>query len=237
MRRNLGKIMSLRSLILILSVGFGILISAQLRTIPDRITNPITPYVSLRDTKTDLETEQGQLKNEIKRLLVEIAAVQTEKAGIVLSKDESKALNNKRAQSGLTKLNGPGVIIILDDSKGNLSGEDAIIHAADLRDVIHLLWSSGAEGIAVNNQRVVASTAIDCIVNTILINNVRITAPFQVEAIGDSKLLYDEIRANSLLSDLQKRKTSAGIVFDTAVNGDITLPAYDGLFDINAGIK
>jgi len=229
--------MSLRSLILILSVGFGILISAQLRSIPDRISNPITPYISLRDTKTDLETEQAQLKNEIKRLLIEIADVQTEKAGIVLSKEESRALNYKRAQSGLTKLNGPGIIVVLDDSKGNLTGEDAIIHAADLRDVIHLLWSGGAEGIAVNNQRVVASTAIDCIVNTILINNVRIAAPFQIEAIGDGGRLYDELRANSLLSDLRKRETNAGIVFDSSRNSDITLPAYDGLFDINVGAK
>lgn len=232
-KKDISKLISLRSLIAVICIGFGILISAQLRSIPDRISNPITPYSSLRETKDELYKEQDQLKSEIKSLQNSLQKAQAETENLILTKDEIKSLNQKKAIAGLTKLNGSGVIIKLDDSKNSNVTDESIVHASDLRDIITLLWASDAEAISINNQRVVINTAIDCIINTILINNVRITTPFQIEAIGDQRKMYENLTTNGFLNDLKQRQVKQGIVFEINRNSDITMPIYDGSYDIN----
>jgi uncharacterized protein YlxW (UPF0749 family) len=127
------------------------------------------------------------------------------------------------------------VIIKIDDSPKTPATEDSIVHAADLRDIINLLWASGAEGIAVNDQRIVLGTAVDCIVNTILINNVRIAAPFQIEALGDQPKMSEAIQNANTVANLHLRQKNLGLVFTSNKNNDITLPIFNGSFDINTG--
>lgn len=234
-KKENAKVIATRSLIAILCILFGILIAGQLRSIPDRVTNPIAPYTSLKQTKEDLYTEQGQLKTEITNLQKSLSLVQASVDSTVLSKNEISALNYKKAQAGLTRLNGPGVIITLDDSDQKPATEDSIVHAADLRDAINILWGSGAEAIAINGQRIVANTAIDCIVNTILINNVRISNPFRIEAVGDQNLMYSNISDPASLRDIYNRKNKSGLKFDFSRNHDITVPMFNGSFDISLG--
>lgn len=208
--------------------------SARFRSIPDRITDPLAPYASLKETRDSLIKEQSDLKDEIKSLQTSISEIQSENANQVLTKSEISDLNYRKAQAGLTRLNGAGVIIKLNDSQSGIATEDSIIHASDLRDIVNLLWSAGAEGIAINDQRVVANTAIDCIVNTILINNVRVSTPLQIEAIGNQNKMFDSLNTSDLLSGLYYRKINFGLQFDIQENHDITLPVYDGSFDINS---
>lgn len=230
-----ARTIATRSFVAILGVLLGVLVSAQWRSLPDRVTDPVAPYVSLRETKEDLYSEQDQLKKEIQNLRLSLSQAQKDSENITLTKDELTSLKIKKSQAGLTKLNGPGVIIDLNDSKDSITSEESIIHAADLRDIVNLLWGSGAEAISINGQRVVVNTAIDCIVNTILVNNVRLTAPFRIEAIGDQNLMYDHISNPDILSNLHQRKKSQGIVFDINKNNDITTPVFDGSFDFNSG--
>jgi len=229
-----SKIISIRSALAILSVAFGVLITAQFRSIPERVTNPIAPYTSLKETRESLYTEQDQLKKEISGLQKQIETIQKDSEDIVLTKTELSDLKNKKAQAGLTRLNGSGLIITLDDSKSGNINDDSIVHAADLRDIVNLLWGSGAEGISINEQRVVINTAIDCIVNTILVNDTRISAPFRIEAIGNPDLLRDRINNTNILSNIHQRKAQNGLIFDVNTNSDITLPVFNGTFEIKS---
>lgn len=224
-----GKVIGIRSFVALLSIGLGILISAQWKSIPTRVTDPIAPYTSLKDTKESLVEEQLALKEEIKKLQLNIGKAQNSAEDITLTKSELKDLNMQKAQAGLTKLNGEGIIVTLDDSKSS-SSEDSIVHAADIRDVVNLLWASGAEGIAINDHRVVINTAIDCIVNTILVNDIRLSIPFRIEAIGNQELMYQNLNNRNIISNLHQRK-STGLIFRTEKNDDITLPIFDGSFN------
>lgn len=225
-----AKVVAVRSFVALLSVAIGVLITAQWRSIPARVTDPVAPYSSLKETKNDLDTEQSQLKNEITKLQLSIAQAQSRSEDVTLTKKELSDLNIKKSQAGLTKLNGPGVIVTLDDSKSGPTTEDSIIHAADLRDVVNLLWESGAEGMSINNQRVVANTAIDCIVNTILVNDIHLTVPFRIEAIGNQSVMYERVSDSRILSNIHQRK-STGLDFNVKKNNDITLPVFDGSFE------
>jgi len=227
-----AKSVTTRSLTVILFVLFGILISAQLRSIPSRISNPITPYVTLKETRVSLADEQKQLKNEIKTLHEAIRLAETENQNNGLGAKELDSLQSKKALAGLSRMTGPGVKIVLNDSNSVLVTEDSIIHAADLRDVINLLWGAGAEAISLNDQRVVVNTAIDCIVNTILVNNVRLSTPFTIEAIGNKDRLFDTLANPRSLENINLRKEKNGLVFDVSKNDNLILPLFDGSFEI-----
>lgn len=223
-----------RLLVILLGIGIGVLISAQNQSIPDRVTNPISPYLSLKDTKDELYTEQDQLREEIKNLQASIETAQKNAEDVTLNKNEVAQLRYKKSLAGLTKMNGPGIIITLNDSQGGTS-EDSIIHAADLRDTLNLLWGSGAEAISVNDQRIVLSSAVDCIVNTIMINGIRLSTPFRIEAIGDQNKMYENVINPFLLADLHRRQRESGIVFMVDKNNNITTPVFAGSFAVKSG--
>ena len=224
------KIIINRSLFALVGIMFGVVIAAQSRSLPTRVTNPIAPYVSLKETREDLYNEQTILQNEILQLQKSIEKTQKESENSILSKQELNSLNNKKAIAGLTKLNGPGIILILNDSPKTPVSEDSIIHAADLRDIVNLLWGAGAEAISINNQRIVLNSSIDCIVNTILVNDVKLSVPFQIEAIGDQGLMRARLTDTNLLSNIHERVKKEDLTFDLRKNNDITVPIFSGSF-------
>lgn len=228
-----AKVVTIRFVGIIVGFAFGILITAQWRSLPLRVSNPIAPYSSLKETRDELYLEQKQLRQEIADLQNSIAKIQKDNANVTLSSSELSVLNTKKAQAGLTKINGIGVIISYDDSKTALiPNNESVVHAADLRDTVNLLWQSGAEAISVNSQRIVVGTAIDCIGNTILVNNTRIGNPFRIEAVGDQNLMHDNLTSSAYLAQIHERKKSQGLVFDIEKNNNITVPAFDGSFEV-----
>ena len=98
------------------------------------------------------------------------------KSGI-LDDAAKKEQERLKALAGFTALKGSGIRVILDDSKQTKkSGENAnlyIIHDEDLLKVINELRASGAEAIAVNEQRLLATSEIRCVGPTVLVNDVR----------------------------------------------------------------
>lgn len=229
------KLISIRFIFIAFGIMIGLFFMAQLRTIPDRITNPATPVLSLRETRDILLSEQNALNDEANRLQDLNKEIEIQIKSKSKAKPEMDALIDQKLIAGLTTVQGPGVEITLDDSKQDLTSEDAIVHAADLRDVINLLWSSGAEAISLNGQRIVFTTAIDCIVNTIMLNNVKISAPFVIKTAGDTERIRNSLESPLNLADLKSRSKNESLVFDVKYQNEVQIPAFKGSFILTTG--
>lgn len=98
-------------------------------------------------------------------------------------------LHEKRVQSGYAEMSGPGIVIkIFDVDNGGHSNE--IIHDSDVRDIVNELFASGARGVAVGDQRLVATSAIRCVGPVIMVNQEEVAAnPVVIEAVGDPEVL------------------------------------------------
>ena len=83
--------------------------------------------------------------------------------------------------------------VTISDSKApSPSDEDNsayIVHDSDLRDIVNELCAAGAEAVSINSERIVSTSSIRCVGNTILVNNKRCAPPFEIKAIGDSSTL------------------------------------------------
>lgn len=228
---------TLPAILIVLGIAVGLFMTAQWKTPAARNVNPIAPYLALRDTRTNLVKEQTQLKNDIAELQKnidtesEVKSQDSESAKLV---SQSQDLKDK---IGLTEKTGSGVSITLDDAQSGEGTVDNIAHAADLRDIINVLWLNGAEAISVNGERVVMNTSIDCIVNTILINNTKTTPPFTVLAVGDSYKLEKALKENSSLNDLRKRVKNEGLIFNVKTSWRITIKPFNGSFILKYATK
>ncbi len=138
------------------------------------------------------------LSAEVETLRARIAALQDAAAGQrhgvgALLRD----LEPLRARAGMTALEGPGIVVDLADNPRPLRpGEDpneVILHNYDVAMVLHDLWGAGAEAVAINGERVVATTGIQSLFHTFRVNGRRMTPPLQIAAIGDAARLAEYV--------------------------------------------
>ena len=140
-----------------------------------------------------LEAERNRMSAEISDLRSRISDMETasNKIGVV-GKQIQEQLNNSRIEAGLTGMKGPGIIVVLSDSPRtppiNTDPYFYIVHDVDLSALVNELWSAGAEAVSVNEQRIVTRSSIRCVGPTVLVNGVRIAAPYTVKGIGPSDL-------------------------------------------------
>ena len=106
-------------------------------------------------------------------------------------------LRDLEAATGLAPVHGPGAKITLKDGPTTIdpvSGErkmDALVKDTDLQLATNALWSAGAEAIAVNGQRLTATSTIRQAGEAILVDFRPVATPYEVVAIGPDSLADD----------------------------------------------
>ena len=141
------------------------------------------------------------------------------------------------APAGLTAMRGPGVVTVLTDSAleesptGNLN--DLVIHEQDLQAVINAVWAGGAEAVTVNGQRILATTAIRCVGNTLLLHGGVYSPPYVIEAIGDHVALQAELDRDVAVDRFRTAAREYKLGFVVTVADNLDLPAYDGATVMN----
>lgn len=219
----------------VIGVFVGAMVTAQFRT-----TTPMSssfPLDQLRAQEELIQTyieEENVLKSRIGSLRKKIDE-SLEQNEAISETASLERLNELKKEIGLTKLNGEGFEIQLDDSpfidRENITSEEGgIVYAADIRDIVNLLRTHNVEGIAINEQRVIASTPITSVGNTVLVNNSHLAPPFTISAIGDYESLMRRISNPGILEDLQKRIEENGIRFSIEYSPYVILPIYNGQF-------
>ncbi|WBB65687.1 DUF881 domain-containing protein [Micromonospora sp. WMMD812] len=96
-----------------------------------------------------------------------------------------------RQSAGFTALTGPGVTVELNDAPRRdqlpegVSNDDLVVHQGDVQAVVNALWAGGAEAMSIMNVRVLATSAVRCVGNTLLLHGRVYSPPFKIVAIGD----------------------------------------------------
>lgn len=129
-------------------------------------------------------------------------------------------------------LQGPGVVIEVSDSKRVIpDGENPsnyIVLVDDLRDMVAALWSSGAEAIAINGERLVATSSIYGVGASVLVNTAFLSPPFRIEAIGSAGLLERFTDSPAFRGRVAQRIDVFGLEFASQAADALELPAFVG---------
>ncbi len=137
--------------------------------------------------------------------------------------------------AGLVAVHGPGVTVRLDDAPRRPDGtrpagspDDLVVHQQDVQAVVNALWSGGAEAMSIMGVRVVSTSAVRCVGNTLLLDGRVYSPPFAVTAIGDPALLQHALDASDGVRAFRGAATDFGLGYEVKVEGDVTVPAYQG---------
>jgi uncharacterized protein YlxW (UPF0749 family) len=181
------------------------------------------------DTVPKLEKRIADLLEEKTKMEQSLAQ------GTGQAKTLGEELQKVKLLAGLTAVHGPGVVLMMQDSKKKppsnrlLESQSFIIHDTDIQQAVHELFASGAEAIAVNNQRVMARTSIRCVGPTLLVNGVAVAPPFVIMAIGDPGTLAGGLNLPLGILDNFRRFDPQMVQLDK--KSDLTIPAYTGSTD------
>ncbi len=164
----------------------------------------------------------------------EMIGIKTAAAPDVPPSDAPKGqLNQARFLAGLTPVQGPGVVVMLNDSKTHMPknlqpgvAPPNIIHDTDINAVVNELKAAGAEAVAVNDQRLVAISSVRCAGPTVYVNGVPQVPPFAIGAIGAPKALAAAMNIPGGIASQLKSFDSA--MFSVREATTLTLPAYSG---------
>lgn len=211
----------------------GILVIWQFRTEPPNSgVFPTDEWEAKEILFNDYLADQAYFQSRIVALREEIESAHE---AINTQSDQSsiELLNRLKKDVGLIEISGRGVEITLDDSpfairSGIKVSDNDLVQASDIRDVVNILNASNADGISVNGQRVIATSPIKSVGETLLVNNSYIAPPFVITAVGDAEIMLQRLLNQDVLSSVYERSAKAHIVFKIAVKENAVVPVYNG---------
>jgi uncharacterized protein YlxW (UPF0749 family) len=106
------------------------------------------------------------------------------------------------------------------------------VTARDVRVLIQELWLAGAEAIAVNDERMVGTSAVLDIGGSILVNSAYLAPPYTVSAIGPPDLYQQMLASASFIQFVQGRIERSGIQLSVAQLETVDLPAFAGTVSV-----
>jgi uncharacterized protein YlxW (UPF0749 family) len=192
---------------------------AELR---DLVRNEAVKIDRIENELVDLQNEIQEITNSSQRNQIETTKLKIEQLSPV---------------AGFTSMVGPGLTVILNDApQVDLSipenerpdVNDLLIHQEDVQSVVNALWAGGAQGVSLMGKRVISTSAVKCVGNTLLLHGKVYSPPFKIQAVGDVTKLTSSLRTDPNVTILQDYVDLYGLVFDVQRSALIELPPYEG---------
>jgi uncharacterized protein YlxW (UPF0749 family) len=214
----------------------GFLIAAQLAAEGPRVRYTTQERSPLVEAAVGLQDQQEALKARILELRSKIGTLEAQGPGSAASlKDLYGQLEQARIGAGLIALQGPGVVFKLEDGSRPGAGDDALVSAHDLRILVDELWLGGAEAVAINGERITATTAILDIGGSVLVNSAYLTAPYRVAAIGPDGMYARLQGSASFRGFVVNRVQIVGLGLSVAELSEVDVPAFAGNVTVRFG--
>lgn len=204
-----------------------------IKSVTKSVGSTLRDNSDLKDELLSLQDKYKELYNQLEKKeakleKVRLNAVANNKTD---TQNESEIKNNQILM-GLTEVSGQGLIITLDENREvnsdevlNISGY--LVHEEDLLYIVNELFNSGADAVAINEQRIINTTAIQCDGNIIRINGKMVGVPITIKAVGFPKRMeYALARPGGYL----QKMANDGVVIYTEATENVTVPKYEGVY-------
>ena len=138
------------------------------------------------------------------------------------------------ADAGLDPIRGPGLVVTLTDAQRDANGrfprdaspDDLVVHQQDIQAVLNALWSGGAEGIQMQDQRIIGTSAPRCVGNTLLLNGRTYSPPYILTAVGDPVAMQASLAAAPLVTLYKQYVVRFGLGYSEEPRGAVDLVGH-----------
>ena len=186
----------------------------------------------------ELVAAQAGRNEELRQTADELRAeVETLTARMDGGKDLSDALRQAGLEASTEPVTGPGVRVVLDDAPldvkpAGVEDDALVVHQQDIQAVVNALWAGGAEAMTIQGQRVVATTGIKCVGNSVVLHGVPYAPPYVIEAIGDRDAMERSLDSSDAVRIYQQYVVAYGLGYFVETSDSLDAPAFSGAIGI-----
>jgi uncharacterized protein YlxW (UPF0749 family) len=103
-----------------------------------------------------------------------------------------------------------------------------VVHQQDVQSVVNALWAGGAEAMVIMGVRVISTSAVRCVGNTLLLHGQVFSPPFEIAAIGSPGRLRSALDANAGVLAFRDAVSAFNLRYTVDNREDVIAPAYIG---------
>ena len=180
---------------------------------------------SLAAQVTERRTELGDTRDQLAAVRSAVERTQREALAASAAGRELRArLEQLGLATGAAAATGPGVRVVVDDSPGVGSDQQAVLDT-DLQILVNGLWVSGAEAIAINGQRLTNLSSIRVAGEAVTVNLRSLSRPYTVTALGDPEQLAARFLDSEGGTWWLNLEAVYELRFDMTTEEELTVPA------------
>ncbi|MFL6160000.1 MAG: DUF881 domain-containing protein [Marmoricola sp.] len=183
-----------------------------------------------REHANDLQSRVADLNRQVSRLSRQVDNTQVETL--------QRQVDKIRPAAGFSAVRGPGLTVVLDDAPkseivaaaepGGITEDELVVHQQDIQAVVNALWAGGAEAMTIQGRRVISTTGIKCVGNTVVLHGVTYSPPYRIAAIGDPLDLQASLDASDYVNAYLTFVDAYGLGYRVDQSESLKFPAYDG---------
>ncbi|MFJ6937700.1 DUF881 domain-containing protein [Streptomyces sp. NPDC101132] len=200
-----------------------------------------TSLLKLSDLIHDRSQDNADLEDRTGVIRKEVDALAERDDGSTRAEDAKLKALEKAA--GTDPITGRAVTVTLNDAPPGATARipnvpepqpnDLVIHQQDLQAVVNALWQGGARGIRVMDQRLISTSAVRCVGNTLILQGRVYSPPYKVTAVGDPAQLRRALAASPAIQNYQLYVNAYGLGWKVEDHKALTLPGYSGTVDLH----
>ncbi|MGI8946918.1 MAG: DUF881 domain-containing protein [Ornithinimicrobium sp.] len=176
-----------------------------------------------------------QLSSRVGDLSLEIEQLEGQVGRSGASTDVSALADELAPLIGTGAVRGPAITVTLDDAgyteatlPEGYTVDDVVVHQQDVQGVVNALWVGGAEAMMVQDQRIVATSAVRCVGNTLYLQGRVYSPPYTITAIGDRQAMAASLAADPIVSTYRGWSETLGLGYVVQQRESVRLPAFEG---------
>jgi uncharacterized protein YlxW (UPF0749 family) len=194
-------------------------------------------YSDLSDLARDENTRLQDLRAQVASLNADITQLSAQVHNPAYTRLE-RQVRGLQDPAGLSPVSGPGVQVTLQDAPASVRAQagnqvaNAIVHQQDIQAVVNALWGGGARAVTLQGQRVVSTTGIKCVGNTVLLHGVTYSPPYVISAVGNPMRLRNSLLGSAYVQAYLQAVGQYQLGWDLKTKSRVEAPAYDGSLEM-----
>jgi uncharacterized protein YlxW (UPF0749 family) len=175
-------------------------------------------------------SQVADLDQAVRKLRADVSAAQRQASKrSQADREQAKQSSDLAQAAGTVAMRGRGVVVRLADSDKRPSDPQQAnayrIGDNDLQLVVNALFDAGAEAVAINDNRLVATSPIRAAGDTIVVNFRPLNPPYEVAAIGADKKAFER---SQIAKRFDRWTHLFGLGYKVRSVDKVTVPAFTG---------
>ena len=214
-------------------VGAGLLFTTSAHTARGTQLRPeqgnLADLIASDDAQVEARTRAyAKLNDQVNQL--EAANAAGDQSVRLLEKQSAPLM----AAAGLSPLTGPGLKVTLDDAPRDsavpaaATPDDLVVHQQDVQAVVNALWDGGAKAMMLQDQRVISTSAVRCVGNTLILQGRVYSPPYTITAVGDPAKLRAGLDRSPSIGIYLQYVAALRLGWSVQEAKALSVPAYTG---------